>query len=386
MILAGLYVDKHGICVEEAAVEVLRHTLLEYTVKTQKDAQHVIGVVQYTNSAFDFGDDDWTKYIQFLSVLIDHSNATPFRWGDDCTKACKQLCTHIANMPRAYMDPVDLLSASSCSIAHTDAGNYGICNTLFLVQISCATQVKDDDLRNRSISRLISVKYHRLSKAEQKWQTYEAEMFGIVRIKHNFGSYITALTMKYPPSCGMKKIGLWNDSSTAISKWKTLHIPEGTIDHLSAKARRMYNWADETAGCTYWNADIRHFPGEQISIAHMCTTMGQGYMEKHAELKTAGTTIVVAPMTVFSFHPDPPQPLPAAGIPEGYKAYYLPIDPSDTTKIIEAYLIDTVEYLRVPLHDIYKMVANVQRDTVPSMHQDKIKPWIGKTFLCDHTF
>ena len=52
MILAGLYIDEHGTRVEDLAVDNLIHALTQYEVKSIKDAQHVIGVVQYTNTAF----------------------------------------------------------------------------------------------------------------------------------------------------------------------------------------------------------------------------------------------------------------------------------------------------------------------------------------------
>ena len=55
MILAGLYIDQHGVRVEDLAVDNLVHALTKYEVKNIKDAQHVIGVIQHTNTAFYMG-------------------------------------------------------------------------------------------------------------------------------------------------------------------------------------------------------------------------------------------------------------------------------------------------------------------------------------------
>ena len=58
------------------------------------------------------------------------------------------------------------------------------------------------------------------------------------------GNFITTATVNYPPS-GVKKIAIWSDSTTAISQWPQLTLPSGATEHLSAKARRFFSWADK---------------------------------------------------------------------------------------------------------------------------------------------
>ena len=65
----------------------------------------------------------------------------------------------------------------------------------------------------------------------------------------------------------------------------------------------------------------------------------------------------------------------------GYNVIYLPIKNHEIPIIVEAYLADNTEYLRVPMHDIYKIVTQTDVQSVPNMHRDKINPWVGKRFF-----
>ena len=243
-----------------------------------------------------------------------------------------------------------------------------------------ARNVTAADLQDRETSQLIAVKYTKLDKGQRKWNTYEAELFGLVTIVNKFGPLITAATAEYPPSANVSKIGIWGDSTTAIGQWKTMHLPVGTVDHLSAKARRFYSWADKTAGTIHWSLDLRHFPGDSISLPHMMTHMGDMAKARHTELHAASQPYIMAAHTLHSFHPGK-VPLKANEPPSDHRVVFLQFTCDEVQKIAEATLLDDTLYLRVPLHDIYKIVANIQADTVPHMHRDKITSWIGTRFF-----
>ena len=70
------------------------------------------------------------------------------------------------------------------------------------------------------------------------------------------------------------KIGFMSDSTTAIGRWKSLTLPVGAVDFLSAKARRFYSWADKVAGTIYWPFCISDMSGDDISLPHMMTHLG----------------------------------------------------------------------------------------------------------------
>ena len=239
----------------------------------------------------------------------------------------------------------------------------------------------ENDLKDRNISQLVAVKYKKLDKHQRKWHTYEAELYGLVLVVKYFGSLITAATMHYPPGPDqVSKIGIWGDSTTAIGQWKSMTLPVGIVDHLSAKSRRFFSWADKVAGTIYWSLDLRHFPGDSISIPHMMTHMGDMARQRHADLAQANVSMIIAPTAIHSFHGDPPSP-DAFSVPEGYVVSSLTLTADDVAKVHEALLADDSPYLSVPLHDIFKVVSKIDIDSVPRMHRAKITPWAGVRFF-----
>ena len=395
MVLAGLYFDEFGVRVEDLAVETLQYTLEKYEVKTLVDAQHVLGVVQYSMSAFDFSNDSWKEFSSLLAVvencIVNHLRSRPqtkkIAWGAAERDACISLSKMINNLPWAYMRPEDLLSPESCLISLTDASDDAVCNSLFLVQKSDARDVLPEDLKNPKVSRLIAVKRKKLSDGQRRWHTCEAELYGMgpLTCKY-FGSFITAATANYPPG-GVSKIGLWSDATTAISQWSSLHVPEGMTDHLSAKARRFNNWADKTAGTIYWNADLKHLPGDQISLPHMMTHISDLLKDRQAELQAVGMEVIAAPMHVHSFHEIPANSkglkskTGLASPPHGFKVAFLALSGDECSVVAASLLADDTLYMRVPLSSIYKMAAGIATDTVSKLERDIIKSWLGIRFF-----
>ncbi len=68
MILAGIHVTLDGFSIADDQLEILRFTLKDYKVKAKEDAQHVIGVVQYCNSAFRMDPGTWKAYSTYGSL------------------------------------------------------------------------------------------------------------------------------------------------------------------------------------------------------------------------------------------------------------------------------------------------------------------------------
>jgi len=63
--LAGMHVDEHGVHLGTEVLDALQYKLTQFVVKTRKDAQHVVGVIQYCSSAFDWSEDnDWLQYMR----------------------------------------------------------------------------------------------------------------------------------------------------------------------------------------------------------------------------------------------------------------------------------------------------------------------------------
>jgi hypothetical protein len=118
----------------------------------------------------------------------------------------------------------------------------------------------------------------------------------------------------------------------------------------------------------------------------MMTHIGDMAKERSDAMRAMGVTRIVAPMHVHSFHETPSNSknLPkkrATSLPQGYKVAFLALTSAEVDTVADALLVDDSLCLRVPLCDIYKMTADIQTDTVPKMHRDKIAAWVNVRFF-----
>ena len=123
MVLTGLNYTRHGISVNKEIIEALRQTLTEYEVKTKSDAQHVIGTIQYSHTAFQWDEpESYVKYSSLMRVLTESikvDEGKRVRWTDECKAACTDLLNHITIRPLAYWSPTDLINNGSCLVTLT---------------------------------------------------------------------------------------------------------------------------------------------------------------------------------------------------------------------------------------------------------------------------
>ena len=140
----------------------------------------------------------------------------------------------MVNRPWAYCDPATIISDTSCLVMVTDASDTAVAVSLFRVLKADASTVSKADLLDPSLSRLVAVTHRKLNATQCKWLTFKAELHAIVLGCAKFGGFITTATVKYPPG-GAPKLLILNDSTTALGKWKKISLPDGVIEHLSAK-------------------------------------------------------------------------------------------------------------------------------------------------------
>ena len=62
MVLAGLKYSALGISCNEEILEALKRTLTEYKVTNKEEAQHIIGIIQYSYAAFQWDAASLTRY------------------------------------------------------------------------------------------------------------------------------------------------------------------------------------------------------------------------------------------------------------------------------------------------------------------------------------
>ena len=390
MILAGLHISKDGFCVDDAQLVVLKHVLTDFVVRTKEDAQHVVGVIQYCYSAFRWtSNSSLLEYSQLISTLTSSwkqvaGQKTHIQWTDSCRAACLRLNELIYSQPRAYWNPDSLVTGKSCLAIMTDASDTGLGLSLHLVQKPNALDVTTDDLKDHTVSQLIATKSITLTSAQLKWHTCETELLGIVEAVIRWGSFISIALSLFPPDPLGKsaKLLFLSDSTTGISQWLSLRIPEDWIDHLSAKARRFYSWADKVAGTQYWPMSVRHIPGTDICLPHVLSHLGDQLRDRHRTLQQSGASMLALPTAIHSFHSDPRVRKPTASdIPDKSSLHHLLLQPADYPILQAAYLVDSSTFNGVSISDLYRAVTNVDSKSVPSTVTTKISPWIGTIFF-----
>ena len=249
-----------------------------------------------------------------------------------------------------WRSPYKILTEKTSLIALTDGSDDAVANSLFVVKIPVlpdAREVTIDHLKDPKVSTLIAVSSKMLDDGQTKWGTYEVELLGMCRTVTKHGKYITTATARFPTEgkAFKAKIGFISDSTTAIGRWKSLTLPIGVVDYLSAKARRFYSWADDVAGTKYWPFPIQHMSGDDMSLPHMLTHLGNLAKQRAAEMKTVGIECIMLPMNVHSYHNGYSRD--AADL--DYTINSLQLNTKDVIEMHRAYLSDDTEYLSVPI-------------------------------------
>ena len=198
-------------------------------------------------------------------------------------------------------------------------------------------------------------------------------------------SYITTATAKFPTSGPdfKAKIGFLSDSTTDIGRWKALTIPIGDIEHLSAKSRRFFSWSDICAGTHYWPFTINHLSGDNISLPHMLSHLGNLARTKAKELTAVGINTIVAPMCIHSYHNGHQRD--ATGVDEmGYRFNSLTISASDITEMKRACLADESAHLGVHISTIYRIIALGDTQGFDAALLKRVMAWKDTVFFA-HT-
>jgi hypothetical protein len=382
LVLGGLYITSKGVRINDEGFIGLQFALTSYPVKTKTDALHIIGVCNYTRTAFQWTDASSTRYSDLVGILQAAATSERLSWGAPQVEACSQLYDHITKRPLMYCSPETIIDDDHCVVIHTDASNSSIGFAIFRVNVANADTVTLEMLKDILISQLISVKSNRLKQGQLSWNTFETELLAIVRSVETWGPYITSATARFPYN-GIPKVAIMGDSSTAISQWTSLHLPSNVTDVLAAKSRRFFSWADKVACTNYWPMVLKHIPGIDNHLAHTISHMGNLCAQRHAELHSSGNKISL-PVTLHSYHnslPSRPAPTDGSIIPPDHIVQHLTLTQTDVDELIRAYRADNAMFRKVPMKELYAAVTADNSIDIPPLAKERITPWIGTQFF-----
>ena len=271
--LIGLNWTVNGHCLSDDAVASLM-TALELQPKTITDAKAIIGLINYSESAFTYSPHEQARHGTLMTILSDSVNLdNRLRWGDDAKRAIQELSLRMQNLPRKTYDPVQLFATNDYIIVILgDASKTGAGSSIYLVAKQRAEDFDKADLT--APTTLLVDCYHKvLSDTQKKWQTYETESWIMVKSVKKWFKYI-ARALYTRTHWQHSKILMLSDSTTAAAKWHKITLPQYDLDYICAKARRFLSWADQVAYTADWPLITNHLPGEFNSLAHLLSHVG----------------------------------------------------------------------------------------------------------------
>jgi hypothetical protein len=261
MILAGINVTPEGFTKADAQLDVLRYSPSAFNVTNKEDAQHVSGVSNYCSCAFNISPETWQLYSAAVNTLIMMTNSVSTQkgklsWDEPCKEACESI-----------LDVAHSLAVLS------DASDEAVSVCLLFVREPNADHITEEMLKDATRSQLMATRICKLKPAQKNWAVWEKELWGQVLGVDTWGNYVTTATTSFPKNDETTKVTFFTDSTTALAKWQTLHLPEGPLSNACSKLRRILHWCDITSETQHWLMVVKYMPGEIISITHMMSHM-----------------------------------------------------------------------------------------------------------------
>ena len=419
--LIGLHWTEHGHCLSNDAVDSLVTALL-LVPKTTTDARAVIGLINYSETAFTYSPHEQARHGTLMTILSEAVTLGPrLSWGDDAKRAVNELSLRMQNLPRAYYDPIQLFASGEfILIILGDASKTGAGSSIYLVRKVRAEDFNKSDLSS-SESYLVDCYHKVLSKEQRKWQTYETESWVMVKSVIKWAKYIIrALATR--THWEHNKILMLSDSTTAASKWFNILMPEHALDSICAKARRFLSWADKVAYTADWPMVTNHLPGEFNSLSHLLSHVGDLLTAMYEnpppkEVLTSRPTNRLPPppgdqsdrtqyvppidppfdprlltsdpssrlkalqattmfVSLHSYHGKRPEVCRQYDEPAHFIINHLNIPVESSADIAAAYGQDTRPFHKVTLQEIYWVATNETHDIHPLV-KARIQPWLG---------
>ena len=437
--LIGMYWTEVGHCLDDAAVESLSNTLL-LRPKTKSEGKQIIGVINYSDTAFQYSPTELSVHAQHMATLNAAISGDKLQWTAECDEAMEQLRIRMKVQTRKMYDPVDLLDDDHCLVIMGDAAETGVGAGLFLVKRGSADDVVVSDITADGTI-LVDAFHKVLNTGQKKWQVFELEAYVMFLAVQKWSKYISRALYKRATWTG-NKIALLTDSTTACAKWYSLHIPEYEIKHLCAKGRRFLGWADKIAYSANWPMTTAHVEGELNSLAHMLSHVGDilSMMGKHTAISmtaqqaadtigahlcgqgtqdcsvstnvpTVPTDVAAMTITLHTCHGPPP----SAGIktfcclatcmvtpettcmatlhsyhgprptvcdenfsdPPNFTVRHLHLDAAGTEALADAYSADGQKFHKLQMRTVYA-VATGNTDGLEPLVKDQVNAWMGK--------
>ena len=171
-------------------------------------------------------------------------------------------------------------------------------------------------------------------------------------------------------------VGLFMDSTTAVSQWLSITIP-GPIAFCNAKEMRFRSrsWAEKVGWVRHMNMFMNWWLGGINDWSDLLSRIADNVAECAAE---RDRTRALMPMHRHSYHVGEPgaEEADGCGIPSGYSMEHLALEADGWKKVAEAYLADNTRMQGVKMSDVYRMVTMGGEGVDAGIHA-KVRTWVG---------
>ena len=273
-----------------------------------------------------------------------------------------EILERLTAAPRLPCRPADLIMRDWRLTVKSDGCDKGVGACLLLVRPHDDGEVTAELMLDPDRVRLIATDSKVLSESQQRWLTFEVEMYGMYRALRKWAGMLMQVAqlgnVTWPPL-------LWMDSTTAVAKWVGVSVP-AVIDHACAKEKRFLGWSEKVSYVRWMKFEMKWIPGSANDFADLLSRMAD---RLHQCIEERGASLQMYHMHVAVVHHV-----------SGYEAYDLGLDSDQRAEVKRAYLMDDGTVQSVKLSDVYRCVC-MHGEGVSSEVKMKVAPWVDRRFF-----
>jgi hypothetical protein len=267
---AGLVWSVKGICISDTA----RIAIIEacgITPRGTTQMRRLRGMIQSGILGFDLSAGQLRAFVDLMAPInaaITAAESTgKYSWPADAKSAQEAISTKMSNSPKAYTHPDRVIDEHHSVMQLGDGDPLAVCSGITSFPVADARDITLEMIHSGAVVGcvLVAMYFQTLNKHQQKWGMYEIETFAHVVCHRKAHKYLNELMSKFnrlPPSPGssgevsggmaVAKLKYASDNTTALGMIPSFVIPDGKIDHLTAKFQRFCHWCEEFAITIYW--------------------------------------------------------------------------------------------------------------------------------------
>ena len=385
---AGIRVTEHGLTCDDTLETVLNEVLTKASKGklTKKQIKTLLGILGQALVGFSFGVTSLAKYATLVEPMHRCLRTDGAAWDDECRENCVELMNFIGILPRAFCNPDTLITDECCLIMAGDSGDCGGGTAGWIVQIADARHVQvPEDLMDPTISQLLYMDHSIHSAGDLKNLTYENELKQTVEnLKKKGGMLIAAMAGR--PTSGedyVCKAMVYTDSLTAMGTRRKMVLPQGKVDYVTAKSRKLIAWGNDIAYVKHLPIEFAGIPGEENCLSDYLSHLAdalvkQDRLARELEEAQAGDYKMMCPITRHMTAKSAAEP-ERWSKPNGWTVVDHAFTDDEWHVVCAAYLEDKDEYMKVKMCDTYKVMTGRGKE-VETLSADRVNSWNGKIF------